>query len=129
MANPEHLQILQQGVEAWNVWREQNMDITPDIPHREPDSDAFLSVKPHISLSQELKQVEGLVGQMEHEEPLARDDEDMQPHEGVKHPACRRVLEALAFVVWQGSRMLLEGGAHPRLQSGIHQPADGHYHQ
>ena len=31
MANPEHLQILQQGVEVWNAWREQNDDITPDL--------------------------------------------------------------------------------------------------
>ena len=31
MANPEHLQILQQGVEAWNQWRDQNRDITPDL--------------------------------------------------------------------------------------------------
>ena len=37
MANPEHLQILQQGFEAWYQWREQNEDIRPDF------SDANLS--------------------------------------------------------------------------------------
>ena len=31
MANPEHLQILQQGVEAWNQWRDRNRDIKPDL--------------------------------------------------------------------------------------------------
>jgi hypothetical protein len=35
MANPEHLQILQQipqqGVEAWNAWRNQHEDIRPDL--------------------------------------------------------------------------------------------------
>jgi uncharacterized protein YjbI with pentapeptide repeats len=31
MANPEHLQILQQGVKAWNQWREQHEDIIPDL--------------------------------------------------------------------------------------------------
>jgi len=31
MANPEHLQILTQGVEAWNRWRVQNQDIRPDL--------------------------------------------------------------------------------------------------
>jgi hypothetical protein len=31
MANPEHPQILQQGVAAWNQWREQNEDIRPDL--------------------------------------------------------------------------------------------------
>jgi hypothetical protein len=31
MANPEHLQILEQGVEAWNAWREQHKDIRPDL--------------------------------------------------------------------------------------------------
>jgi hypothetical protein len=31
MANPEYLQILQQGVEAWNQWREQHREIRPDL--------------------------------------------------------------------------------------------------
>ena len=31
MANPEHLQILEQGVEAWNAWRTLHRDITPDL--------------------------------------------------------------------------------------------------
>jgi hypothetical protein len=31
MANPEHLKILKQGVEAWNRWRDQNRGIKPDL--------------------------------------------------------------------------------------------------
>ncbi len=31
MANPEHLEILKQGVEQWNKWREKNPDIEPDL--------------------------------------------------------------------------------------------------
>jgi TIR domain/Pentapeptide repeats (8 copies) len=31
MTNPEHLQILEQGVEAWNAWRGQHTDIKPDL--------------------------------------------------------------------------------------------------
>jgi hypothetical protein len=31
MANPEHLEILKQGVEVWNRWREENFDIWPDL--------------------------------------------------------------------------------------------------
>lgn len=31
MANAEHLQILEQGVEAWNQWRQDNPDVIPDL--------------------------------------------------------------------------------------------------
>jgi uncharacterized protein YjbI with pentapeptide repeats len=31
MANQEHLDILRQGVEAWNAWREANPEIKPDL--------------------------------------------------------------------------------------------------
>lgn len=31
MANKEHLQILLQGVKAWNEWRTENLDIIPDL--------------------------------------------------------------------------------------------------
>jgi uncharacterized protein YjbI with pentapeptide repeats len=31
MANPEHLEILKQGVEAWNKWREENPGVEPDL--------------------------------------------------------------------------------------------------
>lgn len=31
MANPEHLEILEQGVEVWNKWREDNQDIKPNL--------------------------------------------------------------------------------------------------
>lgn len=31
MANPEHVEILKQGVEVWNRWREANKDLLPDL--------------------------------------------------------------------------------------------------
>jgi hypothetical protein len=31
MANEEHLEILKQGVEVWNKWREENIEIRPDL--------------------------------------------------------------------------------------------------
>jgi len=30
MANEEHLKILQEGVVAWNAWREENPELIPD---------------------------------------------------------------------------------------------------
>ena len=70
-----------------------------DIPHGEPDLDAFLSIKPGIPLAQELEQALVLVGQIENHESLAWDVEHMNPHEVVEHPACRGVLDTLAFLV------------------------------
>jgi uncharacterized protein YjbI with pentapeptide repeats len=31
MANPDHLQILQQGIEVWNQWRDQHTHIVPAL--------------------------------------------------------------------------------------------------
>ncbi len=31
MANPKHLNVLKQGVEVWNRWREENPEIRPDL--------------------------------------------------------------------------------------------------
>src|ERR1043165_5683117 len=31
MANPEHLEILNQGVEAWNKWRREHLGVRPDL--------------------------------------------------------------------------------------------------
>lgn len=31
MANPEHLKILEQGVEVWNRWREENPQVSPNL--------------------------------------------------------------------------------------------------
>ncbi len=35
MANPEHLEILKQGVEQWNKWRKEHPDVAPDIREAE----------------------------------------------------------------------------------------------
>lgn len=35
MANPEHLEILEQGVEVWNKWRFANRSVKPDLSHVE----------------------------------------------------------------------------------------------
>ena len=57
MADKEHLRILNQGVEVWNRWREENPGITPDLEgadlsdadiRRANLSDAGLS---HVNLS------------------------------------------------------------------------------
>ncbi len=37
MANPEHLEILKQGVEHWNRWRGQNLSVRPDLRGAELD--------------------------------------------------------------------------------------------
>jgi pentapeptide repeat protein len=31
MANDEHVALLKQGVAAWNVWRDENPNIRPDL--------------------------------------------------------------------------------------------------
>ena len=31
LANPDHLKILDQGVKAWNQWRQKHLDVSPDL--------------------------------------------------------------------------------------------------
>jgi hypothetical protein len=31
MANQKHLDILKQGVKTWNQWREEHLDVLPDL--------------------------------------------------------------------------------------------------
>ena len=31
MGNPQHLKKMKQGVELWNMWREENQDLCPDL--------------------------------------------------------------------------------------------------
>jgi uncharacterized protein YjbI with pentapeptide repeats len=31
MANEEHVKLVKEGLEAWNVWRGENPDIWPDL--------------------------------------------------------------------------------------------------
>jgi hypothetical protein len=31
MANDEHIAMLKKGVDAWNAWRAENLDIRPDL--------------------------------------------------------------------------------------------------
>src|SRR4030095_11650780 len=87
------------------------MSCKADIPHRGPDCGEFLSIKPFIPLSQELEEVLVLVGQIQHHEALSRDGEYMNPDEVVEYPACRRVLNALAFLVRKGGLLLLQDRA------------------
>lgn len=42
MANPEHVEILKQGAEVWNEWREENPEVKPDLSE-ENFSDANFS--------------------------------------------------------------------------------------
>ena len=52
-----------------------------------------------------------LVGQIQNHESLSRDVKHMNPHKVVKHPACGRGLDMLAFLVWKRRPVLLERAA------------------
>jgi hypothetical protein len=49
MANPEHLQILQQGVEAWNAWRNQNSDVIPNLAQADLTGPALIMTYPRAT--------------------------------------------------------------------------------
>jgi hypothetical protein len=95
--------------------------VVSDIPHRGSGFDEFLSIKPRIPLAEELEQVLVLVGQIQNYESLSGDIEHMNPHEVMEHPACSRVLDALALLVWEGRPVVLEGIADAILSGGINE--------
>lgn len=49
MANPEHLDILSQGVEVWNEWRQSHPDVKPDLTSIKWFYDPYQDL-PHVSL-------------------------------------------------------------------------------
>ena len=42
MANPDHFRILQRGIKAWTLWREENPDTKPDLSQAD-HTHAYLS--------------------------------------------------------------------------------------
>jgi hypothetical protein len=69
------------------------------------------------------------VGQMQHHESLSRDEEHRYPHAVVEHPACRGVLDALAFLVRQGGLVGLERVATAVLYGRRDEPTSRHHPQ
>jgi hypothetical protein len=67
-----------------------------------------------------------LVGQMQHHASLSWDGEHMKAHEVVEPPACGRVLHALAFLVWEGRSVLLEGLADTVCEGRLDESTDSH---
>ena len=67
--------------------------------------------------------------QMEHDGPLWRDAQEMNPHTGREDPACSRVLHRLLLLVGERGPVLLAGLANALRQSGIHQQTHGHHHE
>ena len=45
MANPEHVEILKQGVDVWNKWREENRDVRPDLKEADLRKNAIKGTK------------------------------------------------------------------------------------
>jgi hypothetical protein len=70
-----------------------------------------------------------LVGEIEHQEPLPRDVEPMNPHKVVEDPPCGGGLGGCALLVRQGGLVLLERVADARLSSRIDEHTDRQDHQ
>jgi hypothetical protein len=99
-----------------------------DIPLGGPDFGEFLSVKPHISLSQELKQVQVLLREVEDDIGLSRETQDMNPNKVVEHPPCGGVLDTFAFLIRKGGLVVRERVANAVLSGCIDEHTDGHPH-
>ena len=49
MANPEHLEILKQGVKVWNQWREENPGVQPDLSKADLTKESFMRSNPRVA--------------------------------------------------------------------------------
>jgi hypothetical protein len=75
-------------------------DVT-DIPQSLVHFGEYLAIQSFIRFSQELEQMQVLLGQIEHQGPLPRKAKQVNPDKVMEHPAGRGVLYPLAF--WFGN--------------------------
>ena len=70
-----------------------------------------------------------LFGEIEHQGPLPRGEEQVNPDKILEDPACRWVLDRFACLMRKRRVMLLEGFADAILQSRIDEQTHRHDHQ
>lgn len=89
----------------------------------------FDSIKPHVRVAKQSKQVLMLLCEIEHQGSLPRDQEHVNPHKILEDPPCRWVLHRLPLVVGKGGGVVPQRFANAILQRRIQQQAHGHHHQ
>ena len=70
-----------------------------------------------------------LFRQVDHDGPLLRDEQHMNPDKVMEDPPCGRVLGSFAFLVRKRRPLVLERMANAVFQGRIHQQTDRHHHQ
>ena len=71
----------------------------------------------HIRFSEELQKVAMLIGEIQHDGPLAWSDEEVNAHKIMKYPPGRWILHTFPLLIGKGRVMLLK-----RLRSGTPGP-------
>ena len=70
-----------------------------------------------------------LIGEIQHDGPLAWSDEEMNAHKIMKYPPGRWILHTFPLLIGKGRVMLLKRLPNAVLQGRIHQQTHGHDHQ
>lgn len=73
--------------------------LTADIPHCLCHSGEYSAIQARRRFPKELQQGQGRLGKIAHQRPRPRKAEQMDPNQVMAHPAGRRVLHPLAFVI------------------------------